>query len=453
VHMQPGQHPASTHLDGCSVGPTWTSCRPRVAPAWRRRSALSLTVALVALIGTVAESAAAEAATQPSTPAVVALPASELGPILSTVPVRDLGLDETQLGELLAKLNPELSSKVAELAGAVGGLLGSNSSATLGELTEGIDKQSGPLGGLLKELLPSLDPGEVVERLSPTQLEKLLENLAGGEPLGSLTTAQLTTLLERLAGKLSGEPAEALTRILNALKEGASLDPSTVGTLAEHAGVAPETLANDVGTSAKELPTSEPALEGAVGSEGPVVGVVKDADGLAAALLPREKPSGGDKGGEGAGGKGESAGGKGDESTGGKGGGGPGSGGQGGSGGPSSTGLTAVVMMPSTPISSTKASVHKLAGVRVIRRRVKHGVATLVVQVPAAGLLTLSGPGVSSVVRTPRGAGRVTLTVRLDRAGAASLRSHHDRLRVPLRVLFAPSGGQRSSARATVTFG
>jgi hypothetical protein len=420
-----------------------------------RRSAVLLSISFVALLAALpAGSASAGVTVTPQSSgatkaSVLEVPAGELSPILSSIPVRDLGLTEAQLGTLLYELSPELGSSAAGLTGVVSTLLGSNSSATLGELIGTVS--GGPLGGLLHPLLADLTPSQVVEALTPTQLNELLANLTGGEPSGTITSAELYTLLSPLAGKLSGEALESLTRILEELQGGLTLQPTTVGSLAEQAGMTPETLATDVGG---DLPASAPALEGTLGSEAPLVGVLKGASGLAVALL---KPGKGEEGEEGGGEAGEESksgesdeGGEGGEAD--RGGGGNGSGGQG--GGAGSTTLVVNLPAAQAPGVTTPSGTPngKLAKVEILSHRVKGSVATIVVQVPAPGKVAVSGKGVTSSSRKLAVAERVTLKVTLSRAGVASLREKHDRLKVTLKASFTPSKGQGSSASVTVAF-
>ena len=76
--------------------------------------------------------------------------------------------------------------------------------------------------------------------------------------------------------------------------------------------------------------------------------------------------------------------------------------------------------------------------------------ATLVVEVPAAGSLKISGKDVTSVSRKAAGAERLTLHITLTRAGASLRRRHH--LKVELTAAFTAVGGSRSSATTTVSF-
>jgi hypothetical protein len=79
-------------------------------------------------------------------------------------------------------------------------------------------------------------------------------------------------------------------------------------------------------------------------------------------------------------------------------------------------------------------------------------IATIVVQVPAAGNISLDGSGVRSVRREAAKAERVTLRAVLTRAGVTSLHRRHNRLRVKLKASFKQTSGPSSSATVTVNF-
>jgi hypothetical protein len=109
----------------------------------------------------------------------------------------------------------------------------------------------------------------------------------------------------------------------------------------------------------------------------------------------------------------------------------------------------------SSPGTSGSGSTAKgaLTKIRILSRRVKGDVASIVLDVPAAGTLVLSGKGVRSVREQADRVERVTVRAVLTKAGAASLRKRHRRLDVKLEVSFAPVSGSRSSTATTVAFG
>ena len=95
---------------------------------------------------------------------------------------------------------------------------------------------------------------------------------------------------------------------------------------------------------------------------------------------------------------------------------------------------------------------HKPGRIEIVGHRVRGTMATITIQVPAAGRLTIAGGGVRSSTRTIRGARRVTLKVALTRAGTASLHRHRGRLKIRLKASFKPTSGTGSTTAVTVTF-
>jgi hypothetical protein len=219
-----------------------------------------------------------------------------------------------------------------------------------------------------------------------------------------------------------------------------------------------ETLAEDLGTTTTSLPALVASL---TGSKGTVLSLLSKLGGLSLTLLnPESKENGSEKEGttgkEGANGK-EGAGGK--EGASGKGssessssGGGAGGAGQGSAGGSGGATTLVVNLAPANTAPAAKAKVVALAKVKIVSRKVSRGVATIVAQVPAAGKVTLSGKGVISQTRKAGKAERVTLSVKLSKAGSASLRKHRRRLKVALTASFKATAGQASSAKTTVLF-
>ena len=90
--------------------------------------------------------------------------------------------------------------------------------------------------------------------------------------------------------------------------------------------------------------------------------------------------------------------------------------------------------------------------IKIVSHKVKGNVATIVLQVPGAGSITLGGAHLTKVTRKATKAGRLTLKVKLTRAGLASLHRHRGLLRVKLTVHFKPKSGANSSATASVRF-
>jgi uncharacterized membrane protein YgcG len=408
----------------------------------RRLSAAALCISLIALLaaipttsGGARSTSAAPSFTLPAS--VSGLPSGEVEKLLSEIPLGSL--NATQLTELLSKL-PALGGiepvKLKEaLTTTVESLVGKG--ATLGQLT---------------------NPAEVLPTLE-TQLNKLLSvpellSLLKGQglttvltsALGSLTPSQLLGSLlssaskpEQLIGQvLAAVNPEKLQTLLGTTLTGEPFAKTTVGELAGELGTTTGTLASAVGKTTEQLPATALALTAPL-TNGKTLGVLNSLGGLSLSLLgssSQEKGSGREGGGSGS-------------ATGGSG--SQGSGGSGGTGGPS--GGTTLVVNPLVRQAAAGRTASKTAGkIKILSHRVKGRVATIVVQVPAAGKLVLSGRGVRSVRRETAEGERVTLRTVLTRAGVASLRRRHNRLPVKLKASFKQAGGPSSSATVTVNF-
>jgi hypothetical protein len=417
------------------------------------------------------------------------LSADELDKLLPGLPLSDLST--TQLAHYLARLEGIgaladlhvglLGTEELGLAGLEEGLARGveqlGGSATIGELTNSADllpDVEGKLDGLLTALLGSaLDETQqhgLSEALGTLDLDQLVGSLLGSakEPV---QLNGLSDLADGLFEKLGASTVEGL---LGSTLKG-QFAPTTVEDVAEELGATPEVVSDELGQTAAQLPATATMLTAPV-TDGKLLAVVPAVKGLALGLLGASSDEegntgsgegqGGDgsgEGGDGEGGDGSGRGGEGSGSGEGKGGQGSGAGGQGagqgGSGGQASGasagGVELVVNLPgaqtaiSAPVSVAKA---KPRGVEILRGRTKGAVATIVLQAPAAGRLTLSGSGLLSRSAKVRAAGRVTLKVRLSKAGAASLRRRGDRLRVRLRESFKPTVGASSSTTVVLAF-
>jgi hypothetical protein len=243
---------------------------------------------------------------------------------------------------------------------------------------------------------------------SSSEPEALIKQL-----LGALNPATLESLL---GTTLAGEPFSKLT----------------LGSLAGSLGTTPEALAGDLGTSPEQLPASAMALTAPL-TDGKTLGVLDGHEGLDLGVIA---PSGAGTAGA--------------------------PGGSGGTGGTSTgtpAGTTILVSMPaSTPTAlaptatAVAVAVTPAGKLRIVSHKVKGKVATIVVQSPAAGKLTLGANGIVSSSHQTAKAETVTLRAVLAKAGVASLRKHH-RLKVTLKVSFKQAGGPSSSATVAVTFG
>jgi hypothetical protein len=424
-------------------------------------------------------------------------PTDVLDPLLAPVPVNDLNvkdLDPAQLSQMLGGLldleGTQLTSLVTDLAPLLTTELTSKPDLTLGELTEGgllggvltllgLNSKLTPnevLAGLLGSVSEPAQASKMVEQLlsqlgkslqvkNPAEVKSLIEELLGGLNsgelaalestlgVGSLTPAALTTKITELLGSGSTAQIEA---VVHELLGGLAFDPSTLGGLATQLGTSVEALATDLGTSvetlsgglgltvATALPTLIAPLE-----DGTLLTVLDGPEGLKITTLESKETSGKETAKE----KEtretrearESKEAKERSETG-----SPGS-----SGGSGSTSV--VVNLPaaaaaSTPGSTPAVAAKTVAKIKILSHKVKGHVATLVLQIPAAGKVLVSGGGVRAVGKGAGKAERLTVRILLSRAGTASLRKRHNRLSVALKASFKPTSGSSSSAGVTVHF-
>lgn len=358
--------------------------------------------------------------------------------LLAGVPIGEGGvpageLDPAKLAEALAQL-----PGIAELSG-LGGLGGTSGlEAALREALEGQLGEPTTLGELLSaETLT----GPLVERLEAAlgvPVRPLIEGLLGKEPQevleGGLGSLNLNELLAKLLAS-SEDPSQLLDELLEALNP-ATLEgllgtlPTSeapknlnVGELAGSLSQTPQALAAALGQTAETLPATAAAVTRAL-ANGNELALLNGTEGLAFALVSRA--------GEGVGG------------TGGNGAGSPGAGAA--SGAPGSTTVLASPA-PAPSASAPAARGASVGNVKILSRKVKGKRATLVVQVPAAGRLTLSGNGVKKVSREAAKAERITLSTTLTRARSASLHKHHRKqATITLTAAFAPVGAAASKA-------
>ncbi len=354
------------------------------------------------------------------------------------------------------------AEQLAELKSIVGGLTDALSSEGLTKLRE--DLQALPTG---------LSPGELAQ-LIPVQLAETVVGL-----FASATPTQLQPVAADLLGELSW-------------------GVGTAGSLAGALGVPLETLAGSLGESAQSGFSTLPVVSGALGDSGQVMSLVDRARGLAVGLLGAEPEEGAGGGGSGSGGGGSGSGGSGSGSSGGGGSGSGGSGsgssgsggGGGGTGGGSSSGagaggsgtgssgaggsgangggkgsansgggeggVTVTLLLPPTPGAPGSASRSAVSGksgkFKLLRWRRRGRVATIVLQTPGAGTLTLGGAGVKATTAHLRKGGTVTLTATLAKARMAALLRDHRQLKVRLKATFKPLKGAASWVAVTIAF-
>ena len=389
---------------------------------WRghvRTRRLGATTALLAAVTALAALPTAPAGA--SSISISSVPTAEVQALLSKTPLQ--ALPATALGQVLGKLP------------AFAGLEPAVLEAALTEAVEDLQEAGSNIGGLLNPSeSAALLETELKEALGP--LAPQLEEMLGGEPLVKLAEALESSSPQQLVGELlksSPEPQKliaellgslnpaTLEKLLGALPTGGPFSLRTVEQLASELGITRRHLTEQLSSEAGELPAEAAALTKPL-SNGTTVGVVETSKGVAIGVL------------------GEAS----DIAKGG------GSGGAGGPGGPGGSGAG------SPPKGTAAGAVGKAFKIKVLSHRVRHRIATIVVQVPSAGTLSLSGKGVRSAHQKPRKAGRVTIRGVLSRAGTAALRRSHSRhrhLRVPVKLTFKPSTGAGSSATVPVAFG
>jgi hypothetical protein len=139
----------------------------------------------------------------------------------------------------------------------------------------------------------------------------------------------------------------------------------------------------------------------------------------------------------------------------------------GGSGGGSTGGSTTITSVTGVPGAATivlapapgasapagaAPSAPASGRLKLLSRRVKGRVATLVLAVPSSGRLSIAGSGARSVARELSRSQRVTVRVALTKARAAWLRRHpRSKVVVALHASFAPVSGARSAVATRVS--
>jgi hypothetical protein len=420
---------------------------------------LSLLAALPAAPANAGAPTAAPSTTLPAT--ISALSAGEVEKVLAEVPLSDLGA--AQVTEALSKL-PGLSTLPSgALSKTVESLMGKG--ATVGQLLEPTEV----LTTLETELHKLLSLPELLALLKGQSLQTLLTG-----SLGALSASQL---LDTLLGS-SSEPQQLIGELLAAVNPtklegllgstltGEPFSKTTVGSLASGLGVTVKEFSETLGSPLSETTM---ALTAPL-TNGKTLGVLNGLEGIALTLLsPAGHESGKESESTGQGGSGgsSSGGSGGSGGTGGAGGAGatekessaPGGNGSGGSttSGASSGTPGAVTVLLSDPLATpapaaVQASPKAVGKLEILSHRVRGGLATIVVQVPAAGKISLGARGVRPVHRQASQAERLTLRTALTKAGASSLRKHRNHLQLRLTASFKPTGGPGSSAAVSVTF-
>jgi hypothetical protein len=406
----------------------------------------------------------------------------QLEELLAKLPLGDLSA--AQLAHYLAGL-PDISVLASLHVGLLGteelgvaaleeslrkGIETLGAGATIGELantSELLPAVEAKLDGLLTALLGSNLGAEQQQQLSAALGALDLDQLVGALLGSAREPAQLNALSD-LAGALFEELGAApLEGLLGAPLSG-GFAPTTVENVASELHTTPEAVSDELGQTAAQLPATATLLTAPVTS-GKLLAVAPAVKGLALGLLGAAPGEGtgngsGEGGGEGAAGSGEGKGGGSSSGSGsgtggsgeGGGGGAPGAGGNGGQGSSGgAAGLTLVIDTPSGPTVPAAAAAGKKGAPRkiaILGAKTRGAVATILLRAPAAGRLILRGRGLTTSSRTLARGARVTLTVRLSRAGAARLRRHRRPLKVQLRASFKTAAGASSSTTTTLSF-
>ncbi|HEY4810313.1 MAG TPA: hypothetical protein VIH71_04565 [Solirubrobacteraceae bacterium] len=382
---------------------------------------------------------------------VSGLKSGEVESVLASTPLEDLpaaelaepisGLSGLGILSKNSSLRQALTKTIEELA-AKGDTLGQlgDSSDVVSELSAQLEEilpepllslllKGNNLSTLLTSGLGSLSPGQLVEELLTSASEPEREQL-----IEQILTAASPELQALLGSTLTGEPFET----------------SNVNELASKIGTTTDGFDEDLGSTTEEIPPTAMAVTAPL-TDGKVLTALEGVDGLHLGLLESGlEGAGGGAGGSG-GGPGGSGGGAGGSAGGAGGAGAPGAG----SNGSPSPGTTIILNTAAVPGAATPGATATSASakVKIVSHKVKGRTVTLIVQVPAAGTLTVSGGGVRSLRRQAAKAERVALRLVLSKAGAASLRKHRHGLRVKLDASFAPVSGASSSAATTVKVG
>lgn len=368
----------------------------------------------------------ASAGGTPVTPASVNVNTGEL----ANVNVSALGLESNELASALLKI-PALSTLPSGTLDSLIGGLPTNS--TLQDLlaevkaATGVEVMTGEaLGVVLGDAAANPDVlshllGEVASLLHGTPqagaLQAVLTNLISG-----LTPAQLQQLESQLDA--TGSPAELAAKLAQKLANG-ELD-SELSTLLGELGTTAATTGGQaaaaVGTTAdklaSELGLGEKALEAASGTSTPlgslsgVLDTLAGPTGLTLATVPNTPGA---------------------TTT---------------TNGGSTTNNTSTTIT-TTPGAATSGKSSMASGkVKIISHRVKGHLLVLVVRVPSAGELTITGAHAKRELRRSKRAGTLTLRVPLTNAAVADVRRRH-KLKIQLKAAFKPASGAASSASAT----
>jgi hypothetical protein len=399
-----------------------TATRTSAGGGLRLLATLVLTTATIALLALIPTAQA-----QAGPPTVTVPPTGEVESLLGQTPLGTLptgklaeelsqlkgleGIEPAALKEALTKLIGELAAKGATLEE----LLGGSEAAT--KLKERLVELLGPLGSHLEELLGGNPQAKLTEALESAGVSELLGKLLSG-------SAEPQALLQQIRQSLGPERLQSL---LGTILNGEAFSKSTEEELAHQLGTTPSGLASQLGKTTEQLPAAAMALLAPL-ANGEKLGVLPSASGLTVALVKRAGETVGSTGG---------------------------TGGLGGSGAGNTPGAS--VTVTTTPAAAPTSASAGVAGVkagklRIVSHRVRGRTATVVIEVPAAGNLSAGGKGIRSIRREAAKAERVTIHPGLTKSGTSSLRRHHRKLKVPVKVSFKPVAGPSSSAVVALTY-
>jgi hypothetical protein len=437
--------------------------RSRLPATPRAVRRLGLPVLLTGLVGLAAalpasapaDAQPATAASQPATTTPVnvsALSPQAVQELLSQIPVGGAGIPA---GDLEV---PQLAKVIAELPGidALQGVGGLGGTAGLeAALRESLGKLLGNGNLSLGQLLSSQElTGELVKTLEATThlpVAPLIEALLLRSPQAVLSeglgSVDLSELLAKLFGG-SANPAPLIGQLLEGLEPatlgglvgsvptGAPAQDVNLAELAATLAKTPQQLAEALGRTLATLPETADGATQLLG-DGSEIALLDGFGGLNLGLVERTTEGAGVVGGAGSTG---STGSTGATTTGATGG----------------TPASIVITMPGNPAASPtagSASASKAAGkVEILSHKMKGETATLVVEVPSAGRLTISASGFKKVTLQAAKAERMTVHSTLTKARAASLRKRRGReTKIKMTGTFVPVSGHSSSASATVS--
>ena len=315
-----------------------------------------------------------------------------------------------------------------------------------GVTLEGLGEPSALVPEIELALKKLLSPEELLNLLKGESLTTILTTVLGSlapQELLKKTLESSSHPEELLTQALSGVNPETLEEAVGSTLAGEPFTKTNVGELASSLGTSPEQLTQALGTSTEQLPETAKAFTAPL-ANGQTLGVLDELQSIGFATLKGEAGGIGGSGGNG----GEAGG---------------GSGGKGGNGGPGGSGAGGLRFAQRDhdrgrqhprPDRGSPTGASAAAGkVKVISHKVHGNTATVVLQVPSAGSLTLSGSGVRKVTQQTAKSERVTVKTTLTKAGIASRRHHHRGMSVKLNVTFKPVTGAASAASTSAHFG